>query len=265
MLGDLWTFGRQQVIIAVIASLIILFLQLRWGVIPRELTFYGFLSVALPYLGIIALAFIFHAVRAPWIIDKDRQRRANKLRGRIRKQRQEVEALDSELSEIREYKLTAIVVHTSSYVFADTEHITLNCPVINVKLVLRFKNHAPQDMAIEDLDVMFCERNIDNEIFQVVAQGDRPRTLYYRTPEGGRAQTDIAGLVVKGFGLSPEYTFVWQRMTLIDEPYLKPTNGQHFLRLTLRAVIPQKPFVVDIGVDWENPASYIWWKAPVDD
>lgn len=262
---DLWSFGRQQVIIAVLSSLVILYLQLRWGLTAKDLTFYGYMSIALPYLGIIAAAFIVHAIRAPWILDKDRQRRATTLRRRLRKQRREVEALGGELEAIKAYKVVAEIVHVSSCVYADVRHIKFDCPVIHVEITLRFKNRAPHDIAIEDLDVVFCERTDDNKVFEMAALGSRPRTLRHRRRDGGIQHVDITGLTVKGYSLSPEYVFVWESMALVDEPHLTPTNGQHFLRLTVRTVLPQKPYVVDIGVDWENPASYIWSKGPVDD
>lgn len=263
--GDLWTFGRQQVIIGGLYSLIVLYLQIRWRLIPGALTFYGFLSVAMPYLGIIALAFVFHAVRAPWILDQERQRRADTLRRRLKKKRLEVEAVNREIAEINAYRVVAEVIHVESNVFADTRHIKWDCPVIHVELALRFKNRTQHDIAIEDLDVVFCERTDDGEVFEMAALGGRLRTLRYRTDSGGRSEAEISGLTVKGYGLSQQYVYVWENMTLIDEPHLTPTNGQHFLRLTLRTVIPQKPYVVEIGVDWENPGSYIWSKGPVDD
>jgi hypothetical protein len=68
---DVWVFWWQQVIIALCAALIILALQIRFGLIPKELTWYGFLSVAAPYLVIAALSIIFHALRVPWITDTE--------------------------------------------------------------------------------------------------------------------------------------------------------------------------------------------------
>jgi hypothetical protein len=183
----------------------------------------------------------------------------------VRRLKAEREALKDELSDIQAYKVIAEVIHVESNVFEETRHIAWDCPVIHVEIALRFKNRAPHDIALEDLDVTFCERNDDNQIFEIAALGSRPRTLSHRNDDGTTSEVGIMGLVVKGYCPSSDYIFVQEDMTLVDEPHLIPTNGQHFLRLTLRTVLPQKPYVIDIGVDWENPGSYIWSKGPVDD
>lgn len=73
IIKDLWKFGREQVIIAVLASLLILYLQIRWGMIPNQLTLSAFLSIAYPYLWIVGAAFVLHTIRAPFVLDKERQ------------------------------------------------------------------------------------------------------------------------------------------------------------------------------------------------
>ena len=50
-----------------------MWLQIHYGVIQKDQTLASFLSIAYPYLGIIVAAFVFHAVRAPYLIDQERQ------------------------------------------------------------------------------------------------------------------------------------------------------------------------------------------------
>lgn len=80
MRKDVWTFGVQQILIAVPVALCILLLQIRWGLTPRDLTFYNVLAVALPYLVVLILAVLFYGIRALWILDTDLQSEIEELK-----------------------------------------------------------------------------------------------------------------------------------------------------------------------------------------
>jgi hypothetical protein len=71
------------VVIAIALALCILFLQIRWGLIARELTLYGYLSVGLPYLGVLIVAVIFHAIRTPWLLDTELRTEIEELKIRL--------------------------------------------------------------------------------------------------------------------------------------------------------------------------------------
>ena len=87
-LNDAWAFWRAQVIFSVLAALLTLYLQWRWGMIPREFSNKAFLTVALPYAWIIIAALIFHALRAPHALDKKREKA--------------IEAVEAEAASLRE-------------------------------------------------------------------------------------------------------------------------------------------------------------------
>lgn len=59
--------------IGIFVALLILSLQIHYGLIPKEVTVASFLSLAYPYLAVIGVALGFHAVRAPWLLDKEKQ------------------------------------------------------------------------------------------------------------------------------------------------------------------------------------------------
>ena len=78
-----------------------------------------------------------------------------------------------------------------------------------------------------------------------------------------RKGVSIAGLRIKSRDFpSDAYFYMDDRMVFDD--YVQPTNGIHFLRLTLEAVA-QRPYILDIEVDWTQPGLWILSSAPVFD
>src|SRR5437660_11487680 len=80
--ADVWRLAKQQVIIGAVATILILVLQIHYGIIPKQFTLSSILAVVYPYLLIVACALIFHAVRAPWILDNKRQEEIETLLAR---------------------------------------------------------------------------------------------------------------------------------------------------------------------------------------
>ncbi len=83
IVGDIWGFGKQQLIIGGLAAILIVALQINYGMIPKELKLSSVLAIVYPYLAIVAGALVFHVVRTPWLLDEIRRKEIATERARI--------------------------------------------------------------------------------------------------------------------------------------------------------------------------------------
>jgi hypothetical protein len=74
IVADIWRLGKQQMIIGALAAILIVALQIYYGMIPKEFKLSSVLAIIYPYLVIVAGALVFHAARAPWVLDEIRRK-----------------------------------------------------------------------------------------------------------------------------------------------------------------------------------------------
>lgn len=173
---------------------------------------------------------------------------------------------NSQIKELTGHKVKTHVIREGSQVYV-TPHSTWETPVVRAQIALRFENVIANDVSLVDLNLLVCERGDGNDIRVLPLRGRKPDTLrskpkltHYYDPAD---EVEIAGFVVKGHAYSPKYFFIDDDM-IVDPHDRNSLDERHFLRLVLSAVA-QKPYMVDIEVDWTQPGAYIKSWKPVTD
>jgi hypothetical protein len=160
------------------------------------------------------------------------------------------------------------VLRKSSQVYIDR---WLGKPAIQAQLALKFENIDSGDVTLKDIRVILYERGQwgwKGWVREMEVRGPKPERLRETIPtlrefDDPSKGVPIAGLRVKSRDYPAEaYFFIDQALVFDKRETL--TNGTHFLRLTVEAVA-QKPYIIDIDVDWTQPGQWILSSTPVFD
>jgi len=90
------SFGKDQIVGLILAALILLY-QLREGLVkPTELHANELATLAYPYLTLLALYVGYEALRAPFVIDRQRREEIGRLEGELRNRPERVSEVRAE-------------------------------------------------------------------------------------------------------------------------------------------------------------------------
>lgn len=89
------SFGKDQIAGIVLIILIAIY-QVKYGLIRRDQTWANAMSIIKPYLWVLSAYVVIHAVRAPYVLDRARQREIENLKAEKAIQDQEIEKLDNQ-------------------------------------------------------------------------------------------------------------------------------------------------------------------------
>jgi hypothetical protein len=146
----------------------------------------------------------------------------------------------------------------------------MGTPVVRAHIALKFENIGADDVTLKDITLILYERGTrawKGWVRELGIRGPKPERLYekpmmlweYDDPRKG---VSVAGLRIKSRDFPPDAYFYLDDRMVFDAIELR--NGIHFLRLTVEAVA-QRPYIVDIDVDWSQPGLWILSATPVFD
>jgi hypothetical protein len=166
------------------------------------------------------------------------------------------------------HKLIPHVIRKESQVYA-TMFSPWQCPLIHATVAIKFENTVSYDLALKRMAFGLCER-MDKKgriIKEIPLRGRDPQTVRHMPGklqdfDNPQHEIEIAGLVTKGGNFSGKYFFQDREMLVADLPGDTLVNKKHFLRLTVEAV-SQRPYCIDLEVDWTQPGFWILSATPV--
>lgn len=186
----------------------------------------------------------------------------------------ETTVLVSELARYTDHKIIPHVMRKLS-----NAHLCkwFQMPAVSAILGLKFENIASDEIALKTIKLRICERLDNGSVRELPIRGADPLVLHPRPPRSSFGlpppastfSNDPSAVEIEGFRIKPKdfsaehYFFVSDQMAYPD--YREQImNDKHFLRLTVEAVA-QKPYMIDIEVDWTEPGLWTLSSSPAFD
>lgn len=142
----------------------------------------------------------------------------------------------------------------------------MQMPAVHAVIALKFENIHSDEVALKKITLRICER-LDRGVWELPIRGSDPKVLYQSAVQSW--SSDDPPIVIEGFRIKARhitgqpYFLISDQMAFPDYPG-QITSSKHFLRLTVEAVA-QKPYMVDIEVDWAEPGRWVLSASPVFD
>ncbi|HKO95747.1 MAG TPA: hypothetical protein VJU86_02065 [Pyrinomonadaceae bacterium] len=171
----------------------------------------------------------------------------------------------------QDHKVIPYVVRELSHVYLAS---WMKMPAVIAVVGLKFENLSSDEIALKRIQLGVRERLEDGSTRELALRGSESTVLHpiteriYGLPPAAESLSEnpfampIEGFRVKAKHLTGAYFFANHTMAF-DDDFVEVENGKTFLRLTVEAVA-QKPYMINIEVDWKEPGTWILSSTPVE-